>query len=90
MQIRQRRTNEALIEFIVDVTTQADRSGKALQYAELYEASDLRRENDGELGLVTLQTSDEMQRTTEVSFWRCHVLQLLYGNYVPSMQQVLE
>lgn len=66
MQIRERRPNEALIEFIVDVTTQADRAGKALQYAELYEASELKRENDRELEAVAHQTREQLERTTEV------------------------
>ena len=67
VQIRQRRPNEALIEYIVDVTTQADRAGKASQFAELYEASELKRENDRELEAVIQQTSAELQRANEAS-----------------------
>ena len=50
----------------MDITTQADRTGKAGQFADLYEASELKRGNDCDLAAVTAQSHTRLLRTKSV------------------------
>ena len=49
LQVRQARQTEATAEWIVDITTWADRQGRAMQFAEAYSQSQLKQQNDQQL-----------------------------------------
>ena len=55
-----------MAEYIVDITTQADRSGRAGQFADLYEASELKAENDRDLASASTQSGAVLERTQSV------------------------
>ena len=49
MQVRQARHAEATAEWIVDITTWADRQGRAMQFADAYNQSQLKQQNEQQL-----------------------------------------
>ena len=65
-QIRARRPHEAIAEYIVDITTQADRAGKASQFGDLYDSSELKAANDRDLESEALLSQKTLQRTQSV------------------------
>lgn len=48
-QVRQARESEATAEWIVDITTWADRQGRATEFADAYSQSQLKQQNDQQL-----------------------------------------
>jgi hypothetical protein len=52
------RENEAAAEWIVDLTTQADRQGRASDFAAAYAKSELKAEVDQEIAAQLAQASD--------------------------------
>lgn len=55
-----------MAEWVVDITTKADRSGLASQFGDLYDNSELKGGNDKALGEETLQSKAALQRTKSV------------------------
>ena len=55
-----------MAEYIVDITTKADRAGRASQFADLYDASELKGGNDLELATETQRGAD-LERNNSVS-----------------------
>ena len=49
VQVRQQRQTEATAEWIVDITTWADRQGRAMQFADAYNQSHLKQQNEQQL-----------------------------------------
>ena len=47
--MRQARESEATAEWIVDITTCADRQGRATEFADAYSQSQLKQQNDQQL-----------------------------------------
>ena len=49
LQVRQARETESTAEWIVDITTLADRQGRAMEFADSYSQSQLRQQNEQQL-----------------------------------------
>ena len=49
VQVRPARQTEATAEWIVDITTWADRQGRAMEFADGYSQSQLKQQNDQQL-----------------------------------------
>ena len=49
LQVRQARESEATAEWIVDITTWADRQGRATEFADAYSQSQLKQQNNQQL-----------------------------------------
>ena len=73
LQVRGIRVHEALAEYIVDITTQADRCGAAGAFADLYGASDLARANAKALDVQLEQDGAALQRTQSVRRTACYI-----------------
>ena len=70
LQNRQIRHNEAVAEYIVDITTQADRAGRADHFGDLYDASQLKAANMADLGDPAAEPKGPaLQRTVTVRAW---------------------
>ena len=48
-QVREARQGEATAEWIVDITTWADRQGRAMEFADGYNQSQLKQQNEQQL-----------------------------------------
>ena len=70
LQNRQIRHNEAVAEYIVDITTQADRAGRADHFGDMYDASQLKAFNMADLGSPAQEVKGPaLQRTVTVCAW---------------------
>lgn len=61
--MRDIRANEATAEYIVDITTSADREGRANEFADAYEHSELKRLNDQQLQQYLKQDTNLTPKT---------------------------
>lgn len=61
VQVRQARDSESTAEWIVDITTLADRQGRALEFADGYRHSQLRQQNEQQLKKCLANASGQVR-----------------------------
>ena len=80
MQVRPARDAESTAEWIVDITTLADRQGRAMQFADGYNQSQLRQQNEQQLQKCLLNGHGQVP-LSRIRLWSPNLKDLAYPSF---------